>query len=325
MTAQDLFIGIDLGGTKISTGLVTRDGKILARDYRQTRAAEGLDAVVGRMVQAAQQVMGEHRAQVAAIGVGAPGPMDAKTGVLTAPPNLPGWYDVPLKKLIEERLGLTTFLENDANAAGLAEYHYGAGRGVQNMIYITASTGIGGGFILDGKLYGGSNGAAGEVGHMTILAGGPLCGCGNRGHLEALASGTAIAREGRELMASGVPTLISELAHGDLSAVTAEIVAQAADRGDAQAERIIARAMEYLGVGMANLVNIFNPDLIVIGGGLTHLGDKLFGPVRRTIARTAFPVAAHAVKVVPAELGDDVGVLGAAVVAISRTLGKNDR
>ena len=322
MTAQDLFIGIDLGGTKISTALVTREGVVLNRDYRQTRASEGLEPVVSRMVQAAEQVMAGRRAEVAAIGVGAPGPMDATTGVLTAPPNLPGWYNVPLKELIEKRLGIITFLENDANAAGLAEYHYGAGRGVRNMIYITASTGIGGGLILDGKLYGGSSGAAGEVGHMTIMADGPLCGCGNRGHLEAFASGTAIAREGRELLSRGVPTLISELVHGDPNAVTAEIVAQAADRGDAKAEHIIAQAMEYLGIGMANLVNIINPDLIVIGGGLTHLGEKLFGPVRRTIERTAFPVSARAVKVVPAKLGDDVGVLGAAVVAISRTLGE---
>ncbi len=321
MTVRDLFIGIDLGGTKINAALVTREGKILTRDYCQTRASEGLEAVVGRMVQAAQQVMADRKAQVAAVGVGAPGPMDAIAGVLTAPPNLPGWYNVPLKELIEDRLGITTFLENDANAAGLAEYHYGAGRGVQNMIYITASTGIGGGFILDGQLYGGSSGAAGEVGHMTIMPDGPLCGCGNRGHLEALASGTAIAREGRELMSRGVPTLISELVHGGPNAVTAEVVAQAAERGDAEAEHIIARAMECLGIGMANLVNIFNPDLIVIGGGLTHLGEKLFGPVRRTIERTAFPVSARAVKVVPAELGDDVGVLGAAVVAILRTLG----
>ncbi len=320
MAADKLYVGIDLGGTKISTALVSREGHVLERDNRPTMASEGRDAVIARMVDAARQVMRNTApGQVAAIGVGAPGPMDAVAGVLTAPPNLPGWVNVPLKELVEARLGIKTFLENDANAAALGEFHYGAGKGVHNMIYITASTGIGGGLILDDRLYGGTNGSAGEIGHMTILPDGPLCGCGNRGHLEALASGTAIARMGRELLARGVPTLIGELVKGDAQAVSAKVVAQAADQGDLEAERIIRQAMEYLGIGVANLVNLFNPDLIVIGGGLTNMGDKLFAPVRQAVRRIAFPIAAESVRVVPAQLGGDVGVLGAAVVAIQRS------
>jgi len=318
---QNLFIGIDLGGTKISTALVDASGRIVARDYRETMAARGQKVVVERMVDAARRVISEAGvvfSQVTGVGVGSPGPIDSRIGVVTAPPNLPGWKDVPLKQLIEERLGITTFLENDANAAALGEYRFGAGQGVQNMIYVTVSTGIGGGLILNGQLYSGTIGTAGEIGHTTVLPQGPYCGCGNRGCLEALASGTAIAREGRELVQRGVPTLIAALAEGNPERVTARLVAEAAEQGDIEAQEILAEAMAYLGVGMANLVNLFNPELIVIGGGLTHLGEKLFRPVRRAIERRAFPAAARVVQVVPAQLGDDAGVLGAAAVAMAQ-------
>lgn len=319
----DYYLGIDLGGTKISTALMDREGDILAQDYRPTLAKGGQEAVLQRILDATQAVMSQADAtadQVIAIGVGAPGPMEAKEGILTAPPNLPGWVNVPLKRLIEEGTGIRTFLENDANAAALAEFHYGAGIGSKNMIYVTVSTGIGGGIILNRELYYGSNGAAGEVGHMTLLRDGPLCGCGNRGHLEALASGTAIAREARERLARGIQTRIGVLAHGDPEQVTAQLVAQAAADGDAEAQEIIHHAMEFLGIGMANLANIFNPDLIVIGGGLTNLGELLFEPVRRIVRNTAFDIIADNVQVVPAKLGSDVGVIGAAAVAISRSI-----
>ena len=322
MAHQNLLIGIDLGGTKISTALVDAAGRIIARDYRETQATEGQKAVIERMVDAAHHVMGEAGiapAQVTAAGVCAPGPIDSRIGVVTAPPNLPGWKNVPLKQLIEEALSITTFLENDANAAALGEHRFGAGRGMQNMIYVTASTGIGGGLVLNGQLYSGATGAAGEIGHMTVLPWGPYCGCGNRGCLEALASGTAIARDGRELVRRGVPTLIADLAAGNPERVTAKLVAEAADKGDTEAQEILAEAMTYLGVGMANLVNLFNPELIVIGGGLTNMGEGLFGPVRRAIERRAFPAAVRAVRVVPAELGDDVGVLGAVAAAMAQT------
>jgi len=314
------YIGIDLGGTKISTALMDEHGAILARAGCETEAATGQDAVIARMVDTAKQVARDGGKAdlrgIVAIGVGAPGPLDTKLGVLTAPPNLPGWLNVPLARIIEEQLGVPAYLENDANAAALAEFHYGAGVGCANMIYVTVSTGIGGGIILNGQLYGGTDGAAGEVGHTMILPDGPLCGCGNRGHLEALASGTAIARAARELIAKGVPTLMVELAQGDTSAVTALTVEIAAKRGDLEAQRIIDRAMEYLGIGMANLANIFNPDMIVLGGGVTKMGEMLFAPVRRAVDRFAFPIIAKTVQIVPAKLGKDVGVIGAATVAV---------
>ncbi len=317
--AKDIFIGIDLGGTKISTALVDTEGRIISRDYRETNGAGGPAAVITRMIDAASKVMkggGIVPPQISGVGVAAPGPIDAESGTVTTPPNLPGWKDVPLRQLMQDGLGLPTALENDANAAALAEHRFGAGRGAKHMIYVTASTGIGGGFILNGELYGGAMGAAGEIGHMTILPQGPHCGCGNRGCLEALASGRAIAREARERVKRGVPTLVADLAGGDPDCISAKLVAEAAAQGDIEAQEILDEAMTYLGVGMANLVNLLNPELIVIGGGLTKMGERLFEPVRRIIDRRAFCAAAQAVKVVPAQLGDDVGVLGAAAVAM---------
>ncbi|MFL7792345.1 MAG: ROK family protein [Anaerolineae bacterium] len=321
MTHDRLVIGIDLGGTKISTALVNDAGTVIARDYRKTLAAEGPGAVIRRMLDAARGVMveaGIETSQVAAVGICAPGPLDIAAGVVVSPPNLPGWDRVPLRQLIVDALNVPTFLEKDANAAAMGEHLFGAGRGTQHMIYVTVSTGIGSGLILDGKLYHGATSMAGEIGHTTIIPDGPRCGCGNYGCLEALASGTAIARQARERVAQGAPTLIADLAEGDPERITARLVAQAADQGDAAAQQIIAEAMTYLGIGMANLVNLFNPQVIIIGGGLANIGDSLFEPVWHVIEQRAFRAAAQAVRIVPAELGDDVGVLGAAAVALAQ-------
>jgi glucokinase len=319
MSESKWFIGIDLGGTKIGTGLIDQQGRVHARDYRPTEAGRGRDAVIGRMLDSARQVMtdaGLAPRQVSAIGIGAPGPLDIPRGILTAPPNLPGWHDVPLRQIIGDALHVPTYLENDANAAGIGEYLYGAGRGTVHMIYVTASTGIGGGLILNGKIYQGATGGAGEIGHTTVAPYGPRCGCGNRGCLEAMASGTAIAREGQDLVRRGVPTLIAGLVDGKPDAVTAKIVVDAMQQGDRYACDIVTQAMHYLGIGMANLVNLFNPEMIVIGGGLTHLGEQLLDPVRRAIALRAFPIAAQRVQVALAQLGDDVGIIGAAGAAM---------
>jgi glucokinase len=319
MAGAQLVLGIDLGGTKINTALVDRAGAVLAHDFRATSVSDGPDAVIGRMIDASRQVIttaGMRPDHVQAAGVCAPGPLDVDRGLVLSPPNLPGWDRIPLTARIADALAMPVHLENDANAAALGENRFGAGRGARDMVYVTASTGIGGGLILDGHLYHGASGLAGEIGHQTVLPHGPVCGCGNRGCLESLASGTAIARRGRESVARGVPTVISELAQGDSLRISAKLVAQAAERGDSEARMILSQAMDYLGIGMANLVNLLNPELIVIGGGLTKLGDMLFDSVRRAIDRIAFPMAARAVRVVPAALGDDVGALGAAALAL---------
>ncbi len=319
MTQGEWFLGIDLGGTKIGVGLVNRSGEVRAPEYRPTEVLQGRDAVIARMIDAARRVMrsaGIERDEIAGIGIGAPGPMDIPEGVLTEPPNLPGWRDVPLRQIIQDAIGLPTVLENDANAAGIGEYLYGAGRGTRHMVYVTVSTGIGGGLILDGKIYHGTTGGAGEIGHMTVLPRGPHCGCGNRGCLEALASGTAIAREGQELVDRGVNTLIAELAKDALYDVSAKDVVKAMNMGDPYATEIVIQAMHYLGIGMANLVNLFNPQMLVIGGGLSNLGDVLLQPVKRSIDLYAFPSAAARVRVRLARLGDQVGIIGAAGAAM---------
>ncbi len=322
MPEEKWFLGIDLGGTKIGTGLVNRAGQVRAEDYRATEVLRGQETVLKRMIDAGREVIansGVPRDQIAAIGIGAPGPMNIPEGVLTEPPNLPGWREVPIRRIIQNALGIPAFLENDANAAGIGEFLYGAGRGTRHMIYVTVSTGIGGGLILDGKIYHGTVGGAGEIGHATILPYGPHCGCGNRGCLEAVASGTAIAREGQELIDRGVPTLLSEIVRDRTYSVTAKDVVDAMNQGDEYARDIIEQAMSYLGVGMASLVNLFNPQMIVIGGGLTNIGDQLLEPVKRAIDLRAFPSAKQYVQVRLAELGDLVGIVGAAGAAMMAT------
>jgi len=316
--SERLVLGVDLGGTKIRTALLDDGGGIVADDYRQTLAQEGPDAVIGRILDAARQVLdraGVGRERVRAVGIGSPGPLDVRTGEVISPPNLPGWDRVPLRQRVADGLGLDVFLENDANVAALAEHRFGAGQGTDHMLYVVVGTGVGGGLILGGQLYHGVGGMAGEIGHTVLLPDGPLCGCGNRGCLEALASGTAVAREARLRVESGKETLMTELAEGDPTRITARLVAQAAEQGDAEARDVLAWTMGYLGLGLANMVNLFNPEVIVIGGGLANMGDLLFGPVRRAIDRHAFPVSAGMVRVVPAALGNDAGVLGAAALA----------
>jgi glucokinase len=308
-------LGIDLGGTQIRTGLIDREGTVLHSDYRPTLAEEGPEAVIQRIIAGVERVLDQASLGhdcIASIGIGAPGPLDIPRGLLVEPPNLPGWHNVPLRDIVQARIGVPTYLENDANAAAIGEYLYGAGRGTRDMIYVTVSTGIGGGLILGGRIYHGLSGGAGEIGHMTVLPYGPHCGCGNRGCLEALASGTAIAREGQELIARGVSTAIGSRDGGEVSA---KDVVDAMYKGDAYAEQIITQAMAYLGIGMASLVNLFNPERLVIGGGLSALGDHLLTPVRRAIHLRAFPSACAQVTVALAQLGPEVGLVGAAGAA----------
>jgi len=210
-------------------------------------------------------------------------------------------------------LGKPVFLLNDASAAALGEHRMGAGRGLDNLIYITVSTGIGGGLVINGQLYNGTDGCAAEIGHMTILVDGPLCKCGKRGCLEALASGTAIARMARERLAAGGKSCLAELTRGKIEDVTAELVAEAARRGDALALSVIDEAARYLGIGLANLVNIINPQMIIIGGGVSKMGAMLFRPARKSMKEHAFKLPARTVRVVRPRLGLDAGLFGAAI------------
>jgi glucokinase len=241
--------------------------------------------------------------------------MDPVSGVVFEPPNLPGWRDVPLGSLLSAEVGLPVFVENDANAAALAERWAGAGVGVDDLIYVTVSTGIGGGLILGGQLYHGAAGTAGEVGHMVIEPDGPRCNCGRFGCLEALASGPSIAREARAAVAAGRPTVLAAIAP---QALDAAAVARAALDGDPVAREIYARAATALGIGITNLVNLLSPAMVILGGGVTRAGELIFAPVRRIVRQEAFERPGSAVQIVPAALGEDVGAIGAAAVARER-------
>lgn len=307
-------LGIDIGGTKLAAGVVDADGRMLERGEMPTLAYEGLEPVLERIVGLGRELLARAAAQkepVQRIGIGCAGPVDLKAGKVFDPPNLPGWSDVSLVRHIESALGLPAILENDANAAALGEFRYGAGRGVRSLVYFTVSTGIGGGIILDGKVWHGLKDAAGEAGHMTVCPDGPVCGCGNRGCLEAMASGTSIARRAREAVAAGRPTRLREV-----PVVTSADVVRLAQEGDAVAREVWEAAVKYLGIGVASVITVLAPERIVLGGGVTRAGDFLFEPLRVEVRRRVKLMPVESVLVLPAALGPDVGILGAAAVAM---------
>jgi len=320
---QGPVLAVDLGGTKIVAAVVLPDGKIISRKYCLALADKGPEAVIDRLLSAANSAMSQAKlktSELTGIGIAAAGILDAEEGIITTSPNLPNWHDVPLRNIVADRLGITTYIINDASAAALGEHRFGAGKGVDNLIYLTVSTGIGGGIIIDGKLYSGIDGCAGELGHITIEAHGPQCKCGNFGCLEVLASGTAMAKEAAERLSQGETSSILEFTEGKLENITAETVALAARQGDPIACDIVSRAASYLGIGLANLVNIFNPELIVIGGGVSKMGDMLLEPARKVVKERAFQLPARRVRIVRARLGSNAGILGAVAYILDEQL-----
>jgi len=316
--SRQFVIGVDLGGTKIYTALATEDGGVLVEIKLPTGAGKGLAHVVDRIVESVERVREAAAVPPEAVRVlalGAPGPLDTARGIIHFAPNL-GWKNVPISRILEERLSLPVFLDNDANLAALGEHAFGAGRGEENMVYITVSTGIGGGLILGGKLYRGSSDGAGEVGHMTVFPGGPRCSCGNLGCLEAVASGTAIARKAGELVAGGKGRGILEAAGGDPGRITAAVVAAAASKGDPGAAAIIGEAARFLGIGIANILNLLNPSLVVLGGGVMADGGPVWENVHREVRTRALEAARIGARLAPAALGGRAGVMGAIALAL---------
>ena len=310
-------LGIDIGGTNLVVGSVAEDGsRVLATASEPTKAEAGATNVVDRLVELAERAIAVTRrevpgAEILGVGVGAPGPLDTKRGIVLLTPNL-GWVDLPLRQIIHDRLGLAAALDNDANCAVLGEWWVGAARGAQHAIGITIGTGIGGGLILGGKLYHGASDVAGEIGHTTIDTEGRRCKCGNYGCLEAYASGPNIAMRAIEAIEAGAETRLPGYVGGDMSRITAQTVYEAAHDGDELALEVVNDTAKFLGVGVANLLNIFNPDVVVICGGVTLAGDHLFIPLRRETARRAFKPAVAACRIVPGELVGTAGVYGAA-------------
>jgi glucokinase len=321
-------IGVDLGGTTIATGAMPADGsREIAMRTRLTLADRGAEGVVDRIVEAVEEVIaatieetGCRRDDFLGIGIGAPGPLDRERGVVVVAPNL-GWRDFPLRDRIADRLGLPSTLDNDANCATLGEWWCGAARGGRNVIGLTIGTGIGGGLILDGALYHGSSDVAGEIGHTTIDSTGRRCKCGNYGCLEAYASGPAIAERAREALAGDEASILPKMVNGDLKAITAQTVYDAAKAGDETAREVVRDTARFLGAGLANLVNIFNPDVVVLAGGVTFAGDALYEPLRAEVKRRAFKPAVDACRIVPGSLSGSAGVVGAVATFKAQALG----
>ncbi len=325
---RSFFLGVDLGGSKILTALVGSEGNILSHDYRTTPSDKKVETVTRKILGSADRVSeqaGISAGRIRAVGIGAPGISNPETGTVFTSPHLPGWSNVPLRAIIERESGKRTFLINDANAAALGELCYGAAKNTRNFIYITISTGIGGGIVINGRLYTGAIGTAGEIGHMTIDPNGPRCNCGNSGCWETLASGSALAREARSLIKGGAVTSIPDYADGQIEKVDARAVQNAAEHGDDLARKLIARVARYFGIGLASLVNIFNPELIIISGGLSNMGDMLLVPALEVARERSYEEAYRAVRFVRAELGSYSGVLGAAAFAQQKTRKSGNR
>ncbi len=316
---NDLIVAVDLGGTSIRAALCNTRGTILRQVSKPTLAGEGAERVFARIVESIRLVADDWT-RVRGIGLGAPGPLDPKRGILLEAPNVPGMKDFPIKARLEAEFRVPAYAGNDANIAALGEHHYGAGRGVAYMVYMTISTGIGGGIIVDNKLLLGWRGFAGEVGHQTLEADGPRCNCGNMGCLEALAAGPAIAREARRAIASGRESKIAAMVNGNLEQVTGAVVTQAAAEGDDVAIEVIGRAGRYIGIGIANLLHILDTELFVLGGGVAnHAWLWLYPAIQSYMDEYAMPSLRRGVRIVPAELGDDVGLIGAVALVVDET------
>jgi glucokinase len=326
MTESNHYVGIDLGGTTLTAAVVdVSSGERMGRHHVPTLAKEGHDAVMDRMADLIDEVIleaGIERQAIGGVGVGVPGVLDLERGLTLFLPNLPGeWPNVPLRDTLEDATGLPVTLLNDVRSFTLAEKTFGAGRDANTVVGMAIGTGIGGGLVIDGKLHLGLDGTAGEVGHHVIDPYGPRCGCGSRGCLEAFASGPAISAMALKAITQGRTTQIAELVSYDLNEVTPKIIAEAALAGDPVAQEIYERAGFYIGIGVANLITIISPDMVVIGGGVAQAGDLLFDPIRRTVRETANVTPLEKVEIVPAELGTDAGLIGAAIWASLRSDG----
>jgi len=290
-----MIIGIDLGGTKIAGILIAPSGKILMDVQIPTEAKKGKKQVLKNIKKAIRLLIHSHKGKVKAIGIGAPGPIIYEKGIVIGAPNLPGWKKVHIKDILEQEFKLPVFVDNDANCAALAELKFGAAKKCKHVIYMTISTGIGGGIIIDRKVYRGAIGSAGEFGHMIIMPNGPKCSCGNYGCLEALASGSAIRRK------TGMDAIALELA---------------ARQGDKKALQVIEKVGFYLAIGVANMVNTFNPEMVIIGGGLSNMRELLMKPILKNYKKYTLKLPQKYAKIVKAKLGGKAGVLGAAVLCL---------
>lgn len=323
-SASGYIVGVDLGATNIVSILINGEGKVIEKDTRCTLAREGKEKALSQIVNSVisvlekGQLQGISSASIKGVGVGSPGPLDTKKGIIHFAPNLPGWNNVSLVSILEDELKLPIFLENDGNAAALAEWWMGAGKKVDNLVLLTLGTGVGGGIIIGGEVLHGAWDTAAEIGHMIIHERGLVCGCGKRGCLEAYASATGVIKRTVSLVKAGGDTILRELVHGHLEDITCELVYRAAERGDELSQRIVEETARYLGIGIASIVNIINPEMVILSGGMTAAGDLLFKPVRKYARKYALEAAIRGVRIVPAKLAGNTGALGAAATVLKR-------
>jgi glucokinase len=311
MSSDSLAIGLDLGGTQVRAALVDCEGRVLNRVAVLTKATLGADVVIGQLQDAARSVMRDcDSSNIVGIGLCAPGPLDTAAGVSLSMPTIAGFEGVKLRERLEDSLKLPVCLENDGTAAALGEWHFGAGQGLHHFVYITVSTGLGGGVIVDNRILRGRLGLAAEVGHMTIVRNGDTCSCGNRGCWEAYASGTAFIRRARARVNAGSASLLGSKA----SEIGGQTVFQAAALGDAIALDLIAEEAEYLGIGIANLLHLYSPQAIVVGGGMSANLDVLLPGICETVRRAAMKGFEN-IPIVQSALGGNSGLVGAAAMA----------
>ena len=337
--------GVDLGVSKAIAAIIDLEGRIVVRSRVEIDVYQGRDAIISALFNSLEDCIsqlnarpnlpsppgppgppsppsppGPPRPRIAGIGLSVPGLIHADTGVSVFAPNIPGWNDVPIAQLFSDRFGLPAWVENDARAMAIGEAMFGAGRGRANFLCVNVGRGIGSGIVIGGQIYGGGTGTAGELGHMTVDPNGPLCPCGNRGCLEVMAAGPAIAASAIRAVTSGVHTSIRQLADGRIDAITAELVSEAAQQGDPLARQLIAEAGRYLGIGIANAVNLLGPEIVVIGGGVARAGEILFDEVRRTVERRAFTTRFAMPAILNSEQGEEASAIGAAGMVFEKMI-----
>jgi glucokinase len=320
---REYIVGVDLGGTKILAGVFSQQYKCLGRTKSSTKAERGPAAIIERVARCIQDAVDEcdlRMEQVRGIGLGAPGAVDSENGKVIFAPNLPEWRDIPLKKALEKILETPVFLENDGNICALGVHQVELSAKPKSMVGIFIGTGIGAGLIIDGKPYAGFNKTAGEIGHMVLEVGGPKCGCGNRGCFEALASRHAIFKKIQTLVKDGQKTVLTDMLGPDLADMRSGDLRKALRRGDSLVEKVVEEAAEYIGIGIANIINVINPEVIVLGGGVIDaLEDEMMAIIIETAHDYALPGTDKGVEILASKLGDDAGIMGGAVLARRET------
>ncbi len=310
-------IGVDLGTLHTTVAITDMLGRVETKIDYPTNCRQGKDKIIKKLVTTIHNIVKDYGIQwekISGIGVAAPGLIDKK-GIMLITPNF-GWKDTPLGEILKKEFHIPVFVDNNVNAMALAEFEFGKGQGVKNFVFINVGMGIGAGVIINGKLFHGESNCTGEIGHTTVDYNGPKCSCGNKGCLEVMASGPAIAKRVIKAIKEGEKSLIYKLANYDLNQISAEIVSKAANQGDKLGLNIMEETGEYLGTGVANIINLFNPELVIIGGGVTRAGDLIFEPLKKAVQKRAFSVSAKVAKIIPVSLGKDCTVIGAAALVL---------